>query len=318
MRLSRRLLPRKETEIMAETKFKIVSDSCCDLPHAVIEENGVDIVPLYVSFSDGSYLRDYYDFTYHEFYQRMIDHPGDYPKTSLPSMEDYLKAWEPYAKDGVPVLSISMTSKMSGSYNSARNAKEELLDRYPDAKIEVIDSLALTVEEGMIVLEACRLRDEGKSLAEAAEIIRTAGRRGRAYFTIGDLSYLSKGGRIGGLVKLAAVGLGLKPVILYKEGSISLSVITRSRQKSLKELAHQSAAYFISNHENPADYDLMVGYGLKQEDGEEVLQYFTEELKAAGLSASPKLVQIGTMVGAHTGPYLMGIAMLRRYQEEKG
>lgn len=303
---------------MADMKFQIVSDSCCDLPHALAEEKKIAIVPLYVAFRDGIYQRDYYDFTYHDFYQRMIDHPGDYPKTSLPSVEDYMKAWEPFVKDGVPVLSISMTSKMSGSYNSARNAKEEMLDRYPNAQIEVVDSLALTVEEGLIVLEACRLRDEGKSLSETADVIRKAGQYGRAYFTIGDLSYLSKGGRIGGLVKLAAVGLGLKPVILFKEGSISLSMITRSRQKSLRELAHQASLYFTTNHENPADYDLVVGYGLKQEDGEEVLAYFKEYLHAAGFAdISPRLVQIGTMVGAHNGPYLMGIALLRRWTDEQ-
>ena len=298
---------------MPEGTFKIISDSCCDLSKSVVEANGIDIVPLYVAFSDGIYQRDYYDFTYHAFYQRMLDHPGDYPKTSLPSVEDYMRVWEPYVKAGTPILSISMTSKMSGSFNSARNAKDEMLDHYPNAEIEVVDSQSLTILEGMLVLAACKLRDAGCSLHETAENIRKLGESwGRAYFTIGDMSYLAKGGRIGGLVKLAAVGLGLKPVILFRDGGISLSAITRSRQKSLRELARQAAAYFKDGRENPADYVLQVGYGLHEADGEELLALFREELKSIGCNETPGLVQIGTMVGAHNGPYLMGIAFLRR------
>ena len=298
---------------MPDGTFKITSDSCCDLNRRVVEENGIDIVPLYVAFSDGKYQRDYYDFTYHAFYQRMLDNPGDYPKTSLPSVEDYMRVWEPYVKEGVPILSISMTSKMSGSFNSARNAKDELLDRYPEAQIEVVDSMSLTILEGMLVQAACKLRDAGCSLSQTAQKVRMLGENwGRAYFTIGDMSYLAKGGRIGGLVKLAAVGLGLKPVILFRDGGISLSAITRSRQKSLRELAKQAAAYFRETGENPADYVLQVGYGLREADGEELLALFREELRQIGCEKEPELVQIGTMVGAHNGPYLMGIAFLRR------
>ena len=297
---------------MLPAKFKVISDSCCDLSKEVIAERDIGIVPLYVAFSDGVYQRDYYDFDYHEFYQRMADHPGDYPKTSLPSVEDYIRTWEPYIKEGMPVLSISMTSRMSGSVNSARMAKDELLDTYPEAQIEVIDSLALTLFEGMLVVEACNLRDAGKTLSEAAGIINDARSDGRAYFTIGDLSYLSKGGRIGSLVKVAAIGLGLKPVILFKDGNISLSAITRSRQKSLKELARQAALFFIKNHEDPSEYYLEVGYGLDRADGEALRELFVEALKEGGITADPGVAQIGTMVGAHNGPMLMGIAFLKK------
>lgn len=299
---------------MSSTKFRVISDSCCDLSKEDVEAYDIDIVPLYVAFQDGVYQRDYFDFSYQEFYQKMMDRPGDYPKTSLPSVEDYIRVWEPYVKEGVPVLSLSMTSKMSGSFNSARAAKDEMLDTYPDAQIEVVDSLALTVFEGMIVREACRLRDQGLSLSEAAKLINERRTDGRAYFTIGDLSYLAKGGRIGSLVKFAAVGLGIKPIVLFQNGGISLSAVTRSRQKSLRELARQAALFFSGSNENPADYELEVGYGLRKEEGTELLQLFQEALSAAGFSVSPKLVQIGTMVGAHNGPSLLGIVMFRKAQ----
>lgn len=299
---------------MSEAKFKVISDSCCDLPKEIVTESDIDIVPLYVAFSDGVYHRDFYDFTYHDFYKKMLDRPGDFPKTSLPGVEDYMKVWEPYVKEGIPVLSISMTSKMSGSYNSARMAKDEILETYPEAQIEVLDSASLTILEGMLVREAVRLRDLGKSLSEAAELLNQMKDEGRAYFTIGDMSYLAKGGRIGGLIRLAATGLGIKPVILFQKGGISLSAITRSRQKSLRELARQAAAPFIEKKADPNDYYLDVGYGLSEADGKELLEMLTGELAKAGITAAPKLVQIGTMVGAHNGPMLMGIAFLKKLQ----
>ena len=297
---------------MSERRFRVICDSCCDLPKEDVSELDIDIVPLYVSFDGVDYLRDFYDFSYHDFYQRMMDNPGSYPKTSLPGMEDYINVWEPYLKEGVPILNINMTSGMSGSYNAAVNARSVIMEKYPDARIEVLDSQALTLYEGMLVREACRFRDSGMELEEAAEKLLSVRKNGRAYFTIGDLSYLMKGGRIGGLVKLAAVGLGIKPVILFANGGISLSKITRSRQKSLAELAGQAAMFFVNNKEDPSDYYLEVGYGLDKKDGEEVMELFSGFLKEAGLRAGMKLSQIGTMVGAHNGPYLMGIAMQKK------
>ena len=297
---------------MSERRFRVICDSCCDLPKEDVSELDIDIVPLYVSFDGVDYLRDFYDFSYHDFYQRMMDNPGSYPKTSLPGMEDYINVWEPYLKEGVPILNINMTSGMSGSYNAAVNARSVIMEKYPDARIEVLDSQALTLYEGMLVREACRFRDSGMELEEAAEKLLSVRKDGRAYFTIGDLSYLMKGGRIGGLVKLAAVGLGIKPVILFANGGISLIKITRSRQKSLAELAGQAAMFFVNNKEDPSDYYLEVGYGLDKKDGEEVMELFSGFLKEAGLRAGMKLSQIGTMVGAHNGPYLMGIAMQKK------
>ena len=302
---------------MEEKRFKIISDSCCDLPGSYCEENEIGIVPLYVAFQDGEYKRDFFDFTYHEFYQRMMDHPGDFPKTSLPGVEDYMKIFRPFAEAGREVLCLCMTTTMSGSYNSAKVAVDELLDDYPDARIRVVDTKALTVFQGQLVREAVRMRDLGKGLEETAEIIEWIKGDGAAFFTIGDLSYLNKGGRIGGLVKLAAVSLGLKPVILFQEGNISLGTITRSRKKSLTELARQAAAFLKKNAQDLDGYYLQVGYGLSLEDGEEVRKAFREALEANGFRnvPEPELVQIGTMVGAHNGPYLMGIAFLKKYAE---
>ena len=301
---------------MEKTGFKIISDSCCDLPKDYCEANDIGIVPLYVAFEDGVYKRDYLDFTYHEFYQKMLDNPGNFPKTSLPGPEDYINVFKPFVEAGEGILCLCMTTTMSGSYNSAKAAVDALRDDFPDADIEVVDTKALTIFQGLLAKEAVRLRSMGKSLSETADIIRRIKSDGGAFFTIGDLTYLNKGGRIGGLVKLAAIGLGLKPVIYFKEGIISLAAITRSRKKSLSELAKQTAAFFAKTKAKLEDYELLVGYGLSKEDGLELKTLFVNALKKVGYDRDPELVQIGTMVGAHNGPYLMGIVFMKRYSEQ--
>ena len=302
---------------MERTGFHILSDSCCDLPKDYCQEHGIGIIPLYVAFGDGVYRRDFYDFTYHDFYQRMRDNPGDFPKTSLPGIEDYAKVFRPLAAAGEGILCLCMASTMSGSFNSARLAAEEVREEYPEAEIAVVDTQALTLFQGLLVREAVRLRERGKSLAETASILEASKGEGGAFFTIGDLSYLNKGGRIGGLVKLAAVSLGIKPVILFRNGAISLSAITRKRKKSLTELARQAAAYLRKSASRLEDYWVQVGYGLSRADGEELLAFFQEALRAVGFSPepAPELSQIGTLVGAHNGPDLMGIAFLRRWSD---
>ena len=297
---------------MQNRRFQVICDSCCDLPKEDAAALDIGIVPLYVSFDGSDYKRDYFDFTYHDFYQRMADEKDVYPKTSLPGFEDYRSAWEPYLEQGIAVLSISMTSRMSGSYNAALNAASIMQERYPDVPIRVVDSQALTLYEGMLVREACRMRDLGYDVEKAERKLLDIRKNGRAYFTVGDLSYLMKGGRIGSLMRLATVGLGLKPIIVFSGGGISLCTIARSRQRSLSELARQSAKFFSDKKEDPMNYYLEVGYGLKKEDGEELFQLFMGELEKYGLKAAPRLSQIGTMVGAHNGPYLMGIAMQKK------
>ena len=302
---------------MDTSGFHIFSDSCCDLPKEYCQEHEIGVIPLYVAFSDGEYKRDFYDFTYHEFYQKMKAHPGDFPKTSLPGIEDYAQVFRPLAEAGQAILCLCMASAMSGSFNSARLAAEEIRQEFPEAAIEVVDTKALTFFQGLLVREAVGLRDAGKSLEETVNILEKSKGEGGAFFTIGDLSYLNKGGRIGGLVKLAAVGLGLKPVILFRNGAISLSAITRKRKKSLTELARQAAAYLRKSASRLEDYWVQVGYGLSRADGEELLAFFQEALRAVGFSPepAPELSQIGTLVGAHNGPDLMGIAFLRRWSD---
>jgi DegV family protein with EDD domain len=123
--------------------------------------------------------------------------PTVFPKTSMPSVQDYVDVFTPIVKAGEGVLCICITTKFSGSYNSAVNARNMLLEDYPDAKIEVIDSTLNTVEEGIFVREAARMKAAGLSLEESVQALERIKSTGRIIFTVGSLDYLIHGGRIG-------------------------------------------------------------------------------------------------------------------------
>ena len=149
-------------------RFQIISDSACDLPRERVQELSVEIVPFYVSFEEENYMKEGVDVGVEEFYRMMADRAGEFPKTSMPSVQDYADVFERYAKENVPVLCICINAAFSGSIQSAMNARTQILEEYPDAQIEVMDSELVTLLQGMLVEEACRLRGAPGGQAEGA------------------------------------------------------------------------------------------------------------------------------------------------------
>ena len=115
--------------------YHIFSDGSCDLPKELAKEKNITVVPFYVSFDKEHYLKEMEEIEVREFYQRMVDNPKVYPKSSLPSTQDYADAFMPFVKQGMPIICICITSKFSGSLQSAVNAKNIILEDYPDAVI---------------------------------------------------------------------------------------------------------------------------------------------------------------------------------------
>ena len=130
--------------IMSET-FHIISDGSCDLPTGLVQKENITVVPFYVSFDDENYLKENVDINIRDFYQQMVDRKGVFPKSSMPSVHDYEEAFLPFAQKQIPVICICITTKFSGSMQSALNAKELILERFPHADITVIDATINTV-----------------------------------------------------------------------------------------------------------------------------------------------------------------------------
>ena len=216
---------------MSET-FHIISDGSCDLPVELVQEKNITVVPFYVSFDDQNYLRENVEIGVREFYQQMVDRKGVYPKSSMPSAQDYADVFLPYAKQGIPVICICITAKFSGSVQSAVSARDIVREEYPEAEIAVIDSTVDTVLQGLYLLEPASLRDSGKSYQETVSRLKEIKGSGRIFFTVGNMEYLQHGGRIGKVAALAGSILGIRPIITLKQGEIFPSGIGRGSKRS--------------------------------------------------------------------------------------
>ncbi len=294
-------------------KFHIISDGACDLTPEQVKENNIQIVPFYVSFDHENYFKEVEEVGIRDFYQKMIDNANVFPKTSLPSVEDYMKVFEPYMEKGEPVICICITSKMSGSVNAARNAMNILLDDYPDAPITVLDSTVITGLQGLYVLEAIRMRDAGLSYEEAVEQLGRIKESGRIMFTTADISYLKSGGRLGKLMSIANNALRIKPLIVFKEGEIFPTGIVRARQKSYDKLIEQTRKHFAETGEDPADYCFSVGYGYDKAEGEAFRDMILADMKTYSKLEQLDTFQIGATIAVHTGPHPLGIVFMKKY-----
>jgi len=146
--------------------FDIITDSACDLTLDTAKQLQIEVVPFYVSLDGEHYRKEGKEIAVRDFYQFMVDNPSAYPKTSLASIEDFEQAFRAHAAAGRDVLCLVFTSKMSGCVGSARNARDLVLEDFPDARIEVIDSAAATVTESTMAENAGALRGGGRRPAQ--------------------------------------------------------------------------------------------------------------------------------------------------------
>lgn len=290
--------------------YKIVSDSACDLSKEYLEKHDVTIVPLSVSFDGEIYYRDGVDITRDECYQRMVDDPKLFPKTSLPSVESYADVFRSFVEQGFPVVCFTITTLFSGSYNSAMNAKSLVEEDYPDANICVIDSKQNTVTQALLIDQFVKMLEDGLSFEQAMSKLDALMASARIFFTVGSLDYLKMGGRIGKVATAATGKLGVKPVIIMKDGDIGLGGIGRNRNK-LKNSVLQVAKKYLDEN-NKDNFIVSVGYGYDKEEGFEFMKEVESTLDVK-LNTETN-VAIGIVSAVHTGPYPIGLGVIRKYE----
>lgn len=295
-----------------QEKIQIISDGSLDLAREVTDAKDIKVVPFYVSFDGETYQKEMDELNVREFYQKMVDHPDVFPKTSMPSVDDYYQVFEPLAKEGIPMICICITTKFSGSMQSANTAKDMLLEEYPHAKITVIDATVNTVLQGLYVLEACRLRDMGWEYDRIVERILAIRESGRIFFTIGTIDYLKHGGRIGKLAGLAGSALKIKPLITLKEGEIFSSGISRNRVKSMQKVVEMLKAYIDEVNAKPGEYSVVIGYGYDYEEACRFRDMVQDIVRERLGIEKIEICQIGAAIGVHTGPYPIGVGIIRR------
>ena len=293
--------------------FHIISDGSCDLAPEVVREKDITVVPFYVSFDGEHYLKENVEIGIRDFYGQMVAKKGVYPTSSMPSVQDYAEAFLPFAKAGIPVICICITTKFSGSMQSALNARAMVQEEYPQAQITVIDSAVDTVLQGLYVLEAAELRDHGTSYEAAVQRLEEIKHTGRIFFTVGNMEYLQHGGRIGKVAALAGGILDIRPIITLKQGEIFPSGIDRGRKRSVKKVLDLLLKHLEQGGLGIEHYSLTVGYGYDKEEGAAFRDQAVAALRENGYSIDTfPIFQIGATIGVHTGPYPLGFGIIEK------
>jgi DegV family protein with EDD domain len=201
---------------------KIVTDSLSDITDDLARELGVTVVPLYVRFGEEVY-RDRVEITTDEFYHKLV-HGDTLPTTTQPSPGDFLNVYSKLAKETDEILVVVVSSVLSGTYQSAMQAKSMIEDK---CRIEVIDSRKVAMSLGLIVIEAAKAAKAGADLDKLADLVRKAILRSHLVIYFDTLKYLAKGGRIGKAQGLMGAMLSIKPILTIKDGE--MAPLTRVR-----------------------------------------------------------------------------------------
>jgi DegV family protein with EDD domain len=265
---------------------RIVTDSSCDLPTELVQELGITVVPLYVRFGEEVY-REQVDISLDEFYKRLEQGPI-HPVTIQPSPQDFVTAYQKVAPEADGIVSIHISSKLSGTFNSALQGKKLLEKDFP---IEVVDSQIITVGLALICIAAAKMAKAGESLASVVEEVKQMLPNIHLLALLDTLKYLQKGGRIGKAKALLGSILNVKPMITLKEGEVVPAGQTRSRSKGIERLF--SFVESVSNIE-----DLVIAYNTTPDEA----QALAERLGSILTKEAVKVIRLGTTLGVHMGP----------------
>lgn len=291
--------------------FKVISDSACDLSNEYITKHDIDVIPFYISFDDENYYKDGVEIERDVFYDKLVT-DGLFPKTSLPAVDDYIRYFEPYVKENIPIICICISTVLSGSYNSASTAKDILLEDYPNAKITVINSKQNTASQALLVNEVVRMNEDGLDYETAVSKLPALCKSAMIFFTVGSLDYLRKGGRIGKLATMTTGKLGIKPIIILKGGELNIGGVGRNRSKLLNSIIQQVHNFVTSNGNTPDDFNMNAGIGYDLEEG---ANFIKEAEEAIGKKTDKDIdVFIGPVSACHTGPYALGLAIVKKYE----
>jgi len=275
--------------------IKIVADSTAYLPESYVRQHDIRIVPLYVRFGQ-EVFREGVELSHEEFYAKLKEAP-ELPSTSQPSLGDFYTVFKELADAGHEILTLTISTKLSGTWDSAMAARAML----PDAHIEVIDSLSTSAGLQLMVEAAVQAVEEGASLQEAADLIESIKPKMHVLFVVDTLEYLAKGGRIGNAKAFLGTLFKVKPILFLHEGAIEPLEQVRSKSKAQGRMVDLIAEYMDGNEPQAR---LVVTGALVPDEVEFVKTALMERLGCC----EPACASVGPVIGTHTGPGVVGVA----------
>ena len=274
--------------------YLIFTESTGDLTPALIQEAGLEVLPMNFML-DGVSYRDWPDgreMNSHGFYEKL--RAGSSCTTSQVALADYEAAFTPVLEKGLDILYLSFSSGLSGTYQASCVAAEMLKERFPERRIACVDSRQASMGEGLFAyLVGCR-RMQGASFEKALEYAQSLAPRVCAWFTVDDLMFLKRGGRLSGAAAMAGTLLGIKPILhVDDEGHLVAMEKVRGRRASLDALVK----HFQATAKNIPGGTVFISHGDCAED----CAYVMDKLRALGVTDLHQ-GNIGPVIGAHSGP----------------
>ena len=289
------------------SNYVIITDSSCDLPDSLVKELELEVLPL--SFIiDGKTYRNYPDnreMSPEEFYNRQKN--GSMATTNAVNVGEAADAMESVLKRGTDVLVLAFSSGLSATCSSFQVAAAELAEKYPERKVYVVDTLCASLGQGMFVYQAAKLRQEGKSIEEVRDWAEANKLRQCHWFTVNDLFFLKRGGRVSAATAVVGTMLQIKPVLhVDDEGHLINMAKARGRKASLNVLVDKVGELA----EDPASQTMFISNTACPEDA----QYVADEIKKKYGTKEIIINSIGPVIGAHTGPGCVALFFMGKHR----
>lgn len=281
--------------------FTIVTDSTSDLPVSWLQENDVTVLGLTINLDGVTYETvGEKRLTSANLLEKMAS--GSQPTTSQVNVGQFEEVFEAAAKEGQEVLYLAFSSALSGTYQSGIIARDMVLDNYPDAVIEIVDTKAAAIGEGYLVIQAAQARATGKSLAETKALIEDLVPRLRTYLLVDDLNHLVRGGRLSKAAALIGGLVNIKPLLaLNAEGKLEAIAKIRGRKKGIKEMLNLTL--------DGLDHStVMVAYTGDLEAAEAIKATLLEDSRVNDVL----LTELGPIIATHTGTGVLAILSINK------
>jgi DegV family protein with EDD domain len=273
---------------------RVVTDSTADLLPSLAEELGITVVPLLVIFGHEA-LRDGVELTTEEFFERLTA-SAELPRTSQPSIGDFQDVYQGLARETDRIVSVHLSAKFSGTVETARLAADNLRDR---CRIEVIDTRSVSMGLGMAVLAAARAAREGADLEEVAEAARSVSGRLQVAVTLETLEYLRRGGRIGRAEAFLGTLLHVRPIVTIRDGETYPLARARTRARALDRVYELATSHAEIE-------EVAVMHANSPQDAEALAARVSAEHPQVPVHVG----RLGPIIGVHTGPGIIGMAVL--------
>ena len=285
------------------SNYVIMTDSGCDLPASLAEEMQLCVLPLTVYLDDETFHNylDGREIGFHEFYEKLKGAKN--VKTSAINQGTFMEAMEEYLAAGTDVLYLGFSSGLSGTFNAGLLAANELAEKYPERKIYAVDTLCASMGQGLFVYHCWQQKQAGKTIEEVRDFAEKLVPQLCHWFTVNDLMFLKRGGRVSAATAIVGSALAIKPVMhVDDEGHLIKTGVARGRKASIRALVAEMEKLAI----DPAGQHVFISHG----DCEDEAKYMAELIREKFGVKDFTINYVGPVIGAHSGPGTLALFFL--------